>query len=202
MRTQTISNSSKPTPARGTMILNELSIEEAALLKLQPGLSIAATLYVPFDTDEQGKTLSTPEMLSIDEIQDFGTPYEVSKLPAGSMNHEDANVFATAIRELFSETGYIAQSWEIVRAVETSSTIPGERHIKVFLVGKNAVKRGEPTEKCILRVNRISMTTIHQKGMVRNQRIGFRKAVESIKFINANFALSLMNHNIPDWIAE
>jgi 8-oxo-dGTP pyrophosphatase MutT (NUDIX family) len=186
-----------------TQIIRELSVEEAMKLRPSTTISVAVILNVGFDRDESGKVLEIPEMLTVTEWQDYGNGYLVTKLPAGSMNYEDIDVFAAAIRELFSETGYVAQDWIVVRAVETSSTRPGETHFKVFLVGKNASKVGKPTEACIRNVERVPMTEVHLK-MTHAQIMGLRSAAAQFKLFTAEFwyAIEKFQSRIPEWIPK
>jgi 8-oxo-dGTP pyrophosphatase MutT (NUDIX family) len=197
MKTQTSPNfSRKPS----TQILRELSVEEAMDLRPSNGISVAVILNVAFDRDINGNVLKVPEMLNITEWQDRGN-YEVTKLPAGSMNHEDIDVIAAAVRELFSETGYVAKEWFITKAVETTSTIQSERHYKVFLAGKNATKVGEPTELCIRKVTRSPIYEI-QKYMTYDQRIGLRASIAKMRQFSAEFWYALDGHVPVDWFPK
>jgi len=184
-----------------TRILCELSERDAMALHPAGDKSVAVILNVGFDTDEDGTPLKIPEMLNVTEWQDFGNGYEVTKLPAGTMNHEDKSIFAAATRELFAETGYVVKDWLFSKAVETSSTRAGERHYKVFLVGKDATKIGEPTESCIRKVNRTPIPEIH-KNMTYDQRIGLRASVDLMKCFSQGFGYTLMNHIPVDWIPK
>jgi hypothetical protein len=189
-------------PRPSTQILREISEIETMELHPAPGLTIGIICNVGFDVNEEGQPLKTPEMLNITEYQDYGGGYEVTKLPAGSMNMEDKNIFAGGDRELFSETGYVTKNgWKFARAVETTSTKTGERHIKVFLVTTNPQLMGAPTEKCIIAVTRTPIPEIHT-CMTYDQRIGLRPAVEIMKYSSVGFAYALMNHIPVDWVCK
>jgi hypothetical protein len=202
MRTEQINNSSRKA---STQILRELSVEEAMELRPADHQSVAVILNVPFDRDEKGNVLKMPEMLVIKEWQDYGGGYELKKLPAGSMNYEDKNVLAAGTRELFSETGYVAQKgWIISKAVETTSTRQNERHYKIFLVGRDAKEVGKPTESCIRDVMRIPIDQIDSRENMQayDQRIGLRASVEQMKLFTPEFWYGLEKVRIQEWIPK
>ncbi|MBY0328712.1 hypothetical protein K2Q02_01300 [Patescibacteria group bacterium] len=198
-----------------TRILQDITQEEELIKTLRPkpgtinelGITVAVILYVPFDKSVDGQVLQSPEMLRITEWQDFGGGYRVKKVPAGSMNSEDKDIYGAANRELFSETGYVAEGgWEVTRVVETTSTIESVRHFKAFLTAKDAVKRGEPSEACIESVDRISIKDMQSKDsqsglahMTYDQGIGFRPFIEKVKNFSMHFALGTMNLVVKDW---
>jgi len=208
METQT-----KPRLRTYTRILRELSQEEAEALRPkpatadEPAITVADILYVPFDTTIDGKVLESPEMLTVTEWQDYAGGYRVTKFPAGSMNFEDTDIYGAADRELFTETGHVAEGgWDFIRAVETTSTRHNERHFKVYVGAKGAIKRGEPSEKCIESVNRVAIKNAQDKNpngvllhMTYDQGIGFRQFVEKQTYVNMNYASRLMNIRVYDW---
>lgn len=170
-------------------ILRIVSEEEALQLRPESGLSVAVVVIIPrFEKN-------TVETLLIKERNSYNPQVITAKFPSGSMEHQDKDIIAAVIRESRMETGYESRNIQFCFAAEYSSTIQGERHIKVFFLAKDHEKVGDPTEADILATEWKPFLEIGKiSGFPKNQRVALPEIHKKIMGISTEMAYALMNN--------
>jgi 8-oxo-dGTP pyrophosphatase MutT (NUDIX family) len=109
-----------------------------------------------------------------------GIARELLELPAGAIDPGEAPV-ATAIRELAEETGYVAESMELVRSFVTDPT--NSNSVAHLFIARNAIKTAEqkldPTEAISVEL----VTPEQLRAFVRDGTIDSMPHVAAIYFL-------------------
>jgi ADP-ribose pyrophosphatase YjhB (NUDIX family) len=156
-------------------------------------LSIAVIIVIP----RYNEATKAVEVLVIREKNSYNPQNITTKFPSGSMNFEDIDVQAAVQRESRTETGYESRDLKFAYAAEWSSTVPNERHIKVFFIAKSHEKVGEPTEKDVLEVKWMPFLDIEKTfplyGFPKNQKVVLPEIQKKLVSVNTEMAYALMN---------
>ncbi|MCC6198862.1 NUDIX domain-containing protein [Candidatus Nomurabacteria bacterium] len=165
-----------------------LSEQEALCLELSSKVSISVILIIPQLPKKGG-----PEVIIIDEYKRFDQTRK-KKFPGGKMEEIDSTVLDAAKREMLEETGFILEDASVCFAGEFSSTIPGERHYKVYFLVKKYRSSGEPYKKDSGILSWEPIEGI-EKVVIKNHQYCLYNCIESLKTWNREYAFALMNLN-------
>lgn len=173
------------------VLYQKITAEEALNLKLTKQVSISVILLIP---SLSGKI---PEIIIIDEWKNFDQSRK-KKFPGGKMEEIDKDVFTAAKREMEEETGLIMDEAVICFAGEFSSTIPGERHYKVFFLVKKYHSGKGPFKKDPGILSKEPLKGIEKVVNLGNQYC-LCSCIEELKTWSSDYALPLLNYHVRDF---
>lgn len=132
------------------------------------------------------------QLMVIDEFKKFDQSRK-SKFPGGKMEGVDLTVIDALKREVREETGYVVEESLFCFAGEFSSTIPGERHYKIFFIVKKFSYGGEPYKKDPGTLSWKNVRGI-ETMVIKNHHCCLKNATKLLMGIRVEFAQDLMNY--------
>lgn len=169
-------------------VMYEIITEREALcLSISKHVSVSVMALIPnLSKDNQA------QLMVIDEFKKFDQSRKI-KFPGGKMEGVDLTVIDALKREVREETGYVVEEFQFCFAAEFSSTIPGERHYKVFFIVTKFSYGGEPYKKDPGTLSWKNVKGI-ENVVVKNHHCCLKNTTKLLMGIRVEFAQDLMNY--------
>lgn len=169
-------------------VMYEIITEKEALaLTISKNVSVSVIALIPNLSKEKHA-----QLMVIDEYKQFDQARK-SKFPGGKMEMVDKTVIDALKREIREETGYLIEELEFCFAAEFSSTIPGERHYKVFFVVRKFLYGGDPYKKDPGVLSWKDVKGI-ENTVIKNHHCCLKNGAKILMELRVEFAQDLMNY--------